>query len=417
MTYIDLKYEPAETDLVCEFRLEPATGISMRKAAEAIAADSTGTWADVVAAGIAHRAAKVFWIGDRCARIAYPLELFELGNMAQILSLISGNIFGMHAVRTLRLEDVRWPEQLMRSFLGPLYGIPGVRKLLHVPERPLCGTIIKPKLGLAEREHAQVAYEAWIGGIDIITDDYSLGSMAFNKFERRIIETLKARDKAERKTGERKMYMPNVTCETHEMHRRAKFVRDHGGECVMINIITAGWAGLHSLRCANQDLRLVLHASRAGHAAFTRNRRHGISALVVADIARLIGVDQLHIGTAVGKMAARFEVIEMYEEIEKGFITGNGHKMAKQWRHVLPVFAVCSGGLHPGLVPALVRALGKDIIIQAGIGVHNHPHGTRAGAAAMRQAIDAVLEHIPLPEYARTHRELKAAIGKWRALR
>ena len=77
------------------------------------------------------------------------------------------------------------------------------------------------------------------------------------------------------------------------------------------------------------------------------------------------------------------------------------------------MFAVCSGGLHPGHVPALVRMLGNDIIVQAGGGVHGHPKGTRVGAIAMRQAIDAVMAGKTLPEYAKTHKELKAVIDKW----
>ncbi|MBU5557482.1 MAG: type III ribulose-bisphosphate carboxylase [Candidatus Aenigmatarchaeota archaeon] len=415
--YIHLNYKPSENDLVCEFRIEPAKGVSMRMASEAVAAESSvGTWTDVKTAGpnIMRKAAKVFYIKPPCVRIAYPSELFEAGNMPCILSSVAGNVFGMKELNNLRLEDIHWPEWLMKSFKGPLYGIPGVRKILNVYDRPLCGTIIKPKLGLGWREHAKVAYEAWCGGIDIVKDDENLTSQSFNKFEERVTETLRLRDKAETETGERKMYMANVSAETNEMIRRAKFVKNAGGEYVMVDILTVGWAGLQTLRDANEELRLVLHAHRAGHAAMTRNKRHGISMLVIADIARLIGVDQLHIGTAVGKMEGpKKEVIELGEEIEKGFLMEKGHRMSEQWRHLKPVFAVCSGGLHPGHVPTLVRMLGNDIIIQAGGGVHGHPKGTRAGATAMRQAINAVMEGKTLSEYAKMHKELKAVIDKW----
>lgn len=415
--YIDLKYKPSETDLVCEFRLEPAKGVSMRTAAEAVASESSvGTWTEVKTAGpdIMRKAAKVFYIKPPCVRIAYPIELFEAGNMPCILSSVAGNIFGMKAVNNLRLEDIHWPEKLMDSFKGPVHGIPGVRHLLKVPERPLCGTIIKPKLGLGWKTHAKVAYEAWVGGLDIVKDDENLTSQTFNKFEERVTETLRLRDKAEAETGERKMYMANVSAETNEMIRRAKFVRNAGGEYAMVDILTVGWSGLQTLRDANEELQLVLHAHRAGHAALTRNRRHGISMMVIADVARLIGVDQLHIGTVVGKMEGpKKEVMMLGEEIEKGFLAEKGHRMSEQWRHIKPVFAVCSGGLHPGLVPPLVKMLGKDIIIQAGGGVHGHPGGTRVGAKALRQAVEAATRGSDLKEYAKTHKELKAAIAKW----
>ncbi len=415
--YIDLKYKPSETDLLCLFRMEPAKGISMKIAAEAVAAESSvGTWTEVKTSGtdIMRMAAKVYEIKGPYVRIAYPLELFELGNMPCILSSVAGNVFGMKAVNNLRLEDIHWPEKLMDSFKGPFYGIPGIRRLLRVPKRPLCGTIVKPKIGLGWKAHAKVAYDAWAGGLDIVKDDENLTSQSFNKFDERVTETLKMRDKAEKETGERKMYMANISAETNEMIRRAKFVRNAGGEYVMVDVLTVGWAALQTLRDINDELQLVIHAHRAGHAALTRNKKHGISMMVLADCCRLIGMDQLHIGTIVGKMeGGKKEVISIGEEIEKGFVTESGHRMREEWRHIKPVFAVCSGGMHPGLVPPLVKMLGNDIILQAGGGVHGHPGGTRVGATAFRQAVDATTKGIDLKEYAKTHKELKAAIDKW----
>ena len=74
---------------------------------------------------------------------------------------------------------------------------------------------------------------------------------------------------------------------------------------------------------------------------------------------------------------------------------------------------VSSGGLHPGHVPFLIRHLGKDIVIQMGGGIHGHPDGTRKGAMAMRQALDATLKDISLEEYAKEHVELARALEKW----
>jgi ribulose 1,5-bisphosphate carboxylase large subunit-like protein len=58
--------------------------------------------------------------------------------------------------------------------------------------------------------------------------------------------------------------------------------------------------------------------------------------------------------------------------------------------------------------------LGKDIIIQAGGGIHGHSKGTVAGAIAMRQANDACLKKIPLKTYSKTHLELKEALKQWK---
>jgi ribulose-bisphosphate carboxylase large chain len=417
MGYVQLNYRPAKDDLVCEFYIEPAKGLTVEKAAENIASESSvGTWTDIATMkpSISGIAAKVFEIGGKWVKVAYPGELFEPGNMPQILSSIAGNIFGMKAVENLRLESIHWPPGLMRSFPGPVHGIGGIRKLLRVPERPLTGTIVKPKVGLNEKEHAMSAYEAWTGGVDIVKDDENLSNMSFNRFEKRISETLKMRERAEKETGERKMYMPNVTAETMEMLRRARFVKDAGNEYMMVDIITAGWAGLQTLSNENRDLKLVMHEHRAGHAAFTRNKRHGISMMVVAEASRLIGVDQIHIGTVIGKMEGREdEVRSIGEEIEHRIIREHGHVLSDDWGRIKPVFAVCSGGLHAGHVPALVKILGKDIIIQAGGGIWGHPNGGAAGARSIRQAVDACMKGVKLKDHAKNNNELRAALEKW----
>jgi ribulose-bisphosphate carboxylase large chain len=138
------------------------------------------------------------------------------------------------------------------------------------------------------------------------------------------------------------------------------------------------------------------------HAAFTRNKKHGISMLALARLCRLVGMDQLHIGTAVGKMeGGKSEVMEIRDAVVEDMF---GAKT---------VFPVSSGGLHPGKVPPLIDFMGADVIIQAGGGVHGHPKGTRVGATAMRQAVDAALEGTTLQQYAKKHPELAGALRKW----
>ncbi|RLI07641.1 ribulose-bisphosphate carboxylase large subunit, partial [Candidatus Bathyarchaeota archaeon] len=317
LDFIDLTYEPSETDVICDFHVEPL-GISLEEAAGGVAAESSiGTWTELttIKPYVERLHATVFQIEGNEVRIAYPVELFEPGNMPNILSSVAGNVFGLGAIKRLRLNDIHLPEALVRSFRGPSYGIEGVRRLLRVEDRPLVGTIIKPKLGLRTRDHARVAYEAWIGGCDIVKDDENLSSQAFNPFEDRVVETLERRDRAEEETGERKAYMVNVTAETGEMIRRAEFVKDHGGRYAMVDIITCGFSALQAVR--EQDLGLVIHAHRAGHAAFTRMERHGISMRVIAKAARMVGVDQLHVGTAVGKMSeGREEVLGNVEALK-----------------------------------------------------------------------------------------------------
>jgi len=362
--------------------------LSVKKAAEHVAYESsTGTWTTIHTEKpyMKRLAAKVFSIRGNCIKIAYPIDLFELDNIPEILSSVAGNIFGMKVLDALRLEDISLPKTVINRYKGPKYGIAGVRKLLKVRKRPLLGTIVKPKLGLKTNDHARVCYDAWIGGCDLVKDDENLSSQKFNPFEKRVLQTLKMRDKAEKETGERKMYMPNVTAETKEMIRRAEFVKNNGGKYMMVDVITCGWSAIQTLR--NMDLNLVLHGHRAMHAAFTRGKDFGISMLTIAKMCRLIGMDQLHIGTVVGKMEGGYEEVhEIEEEIEKGFVKKGDHVLAQKWYSIKPMFPVCSGGLAPKHVPRLVKLLGKNIIIQMGGGIHHY--GTKKGAKMAREAVN-----------------------------
>jgi ribulose-bisphosphate carboxylase large chain len=404
--YVDLDYKPRKDDLICNFFLKSKQ--DLKRTAGGVAAESSiGTWTETstMKSYMEKLAAKVFSIkvaGKNSAniKIAYPNDLFELGNVPDIMSSIAGNVFGMKDVQGLRLNDIIFPKNIARSFKGPKYGIEGVRKITKVKNRPLIGTIVKPKLGLNTKDHAKVAYEAWIGGCDVVKDDENLSSQKFNRFEDRLKETLKLKEKAEKETGEKKMYMINITAETKEMLKRAKLAENYGNEYAMVDIITSGWSALQTLRDAN--FNLILHAHRAGHAAFDKNLEHGINMKVIARLTRLIGLDQLHIGTAVGKM------FETHEEVME-----NKKALTENFYGIKKVMPVSSGGLQPLMIPALYKIFGKDVIMQFGGGIHWHPKGTRYGARGARQALEATIKGISLKEYAKSHRELREVIDKF----
>jgi ribulose-bisphosphate carboxylase large chain len=412
--FIDLRYKPKD-DLICLFRISPARDLSMKKAANTVALESSiGTWTEVPGKKYVKKLkARVFSIKGENVKIAYPKELFESDNVPNILSSIAGNIFGMKAVKAIRLEDVSFPKSILKNFPGPRYGIEGIRKMMGIKNRPLVGTIIKPKLGLTTKDHAESAYESWVGGCDFVKDDENLASQKFNVFEKRLAKTLEMADKAEKETGEKKAYLVNVTAETKEMMKRAQLAEQQGSKYIMVDIITAGWAALQTLREGN--FKMALHAHRAMHAAFDRNPRHGISMMVIADFARLIGVDQIHIGTGIGKLEGKIQdVKEISEEIESENVKATKKRLVQKWGKIKSTLAVSSGGLHPGHVPFLIKHLGKNIVLQAGGGIHGHPSGTRAGAVAMRQAVDAVMKNKTLKEYAKDHTELREALEFWK---
>jgi ribulose-bisphosphate carboxylase large chain len=396
---LDGSYDPEEY-VMCHFHIEAD---DVRRAANIAAGESSvGTWTTIhtMKKRIEALAAKVTHLSGTSMVIAYPIDMFVSNSIPQVLSDVSGNILGMKEVHNLRLNRIDFPDAYVKTFKGPAFGMKGVRKLLGTAAsgRPHVGTIVKPKIGLDPKETAAVAYDAYYGGCDFVKDDENLTDQRFCPFEDRVVHVLEALDRAQEETGEKKAYAANVT--GPKMMEHAQFVKDHGGTCAMIDIIAAGYYALQELRDA--DLGLFLHGHRAMHAAITRNPVHGVSMGVLALLSRMGGVDQLHIGTVVGKMeGSQEEVLDNREQLRRPLA---GMKEP---------FAVCSGGLHPGQVETLVGIIGKDLVIQAGGGIHGHPDGTVAGSTALRQAVDAAVEGIPAATYAETHEELAKALALW----
>ncbi len=418
LDFVQRDYKPSESDVLVLFRVEPAPGFSFEEAAGRVASESSvGTWTtleiDIDWSRIRRLMARAYRLDPPFVTVAYPEELFEEGSIPQFLSSVAGNIFGMKALRALRLVDFRLPPSLRDSFPGPLYG-KRVRELLGVKGRPILATVPKPKVGLIPDETYRVSVEALIGGIDLIKDDENLTSQKFSVFEKRLKAVMKAIDKAEKETGEKKGFLANVTAPYKEMERRIRLVHDYGNPFVMIDIITVGWSGVQAAREVTGELKMAIHAHRAMHATFTRNPRHGITMRAVAKLARLAGVDHIHIGTVVGKLVSpKSEVMAIKRALTARREADGKRKLGQDWGRIKPVLPTSSGGLHAGILPEVIRILGPDILIQVGGGVWGHPDGPRAGAMSVRQSIEATLKGIPLEEYAKTHRELARALEKW----
>lgn len=416
--FVDLKYEPAKDDLVCLFYFEPAAGVSGREAVGRIASESsTGTWTTLFSMPPRMKAlqATAFHIDGNVVKIAYPIELWEEGNAVQLMSGIAGNIFGMKAVRNLRLIDVALPSAYLKHFKGPHFGNDGIRKMMGIKKRPLTGAVPKPKIGFSAKEHADIGYETWLGGFDFVKDDENLTSTAFNKFEDRVRYMTKLRDKAEKETGVKKSAFLNITADVGTMQKRADLLAANGWNYCMIDVVVAGTAATMTMRDYCSDLGLAIHAHRAMHAAFDRNRKHGISMQFLAKMMRLIGVSQIHTGTAVGKLTgSRKESLALANLLrEKKTSAVEGILLEQDWGKIKSAFPVSSGGLHPGLVPDVMDIYGPEMVLLVSGGIHGHPKGTRAGAKATIQAMEAWQEGVSLEEKAKKAKELKEALGKW----
>jgi len=416
--FVDKNYEPAKDDLVCLFYFEPAAGISDKEAAGRIASESsTGTWTTLATLPprMKNLEAKAFDFDGHFVKVAYPLALWEEGNAVQLMSGIAGNIFGMKALKNLRLVDASLPAPYIRGFKGPHFGMGGIRKMMKISGRPLTGAVPKPKIGFSAKEHADVGYETWMGGFDFVKDDENLTSTSFNRFDDRVQYMTKLRDKAEKETGEKKSAFLNITADMETMKKRANLLVEYGWNYAMIDVVVAGTASVMTMRDYCSDLGLAIHAHRAFHSAFDRNKKHGMTMYFLAKLMRLIGVSQIHTGTAVGKLTGtKTESVLLADLLRKQKIQEVPHQCLEQdWGTIKTAFPVSSGGLHPGLVPDVLDIYGTDLVLLVSGGIHGHPKGTRAGAKATMQAIEAWQEGITLDQKAKKAKELKEALAKW----
>ena len=384
-------------ELIAKYHVE--TDLPIQKAAEAIAAEqSTGTWTDVRGQDNPLAARVVSAQGSE-VEIGFPEELFEPGNVPQYLSVVAGNLFGLGALKKVRLQDVIFPQSLTRAHKGPRFGIEDARKILGVYDRPLVGTIVKPKVGLDPAGTAAVAEAAVRGGLDLVKDDETLTDQSFCPLIPRLEAVMSSLDRVEKETGKKAFYAVNVTAGADRILERAEEAVDHGANMVMIDVLTAGFSSLETL---SQNLNVPVHVHRTMHGAFTRDKSHGISMLVIAKLVRMMGGTNLHTGSYMGKMAGETEENDLCRDA-----------LRDEWGGYKRVFPVASGGVYPAKVHGNLDGYGIDCIVQAGGGVHGHPDGTTAGARAMVQATEAWLKHIDLMEYAKDHKELEVALKFW----
>ncbi len=412
MGYWQPDYEPIDTDLIALFRITPQPGVDHEECAAAVAGESstatwTVVWTDRLTAcelyrAKAYRSELVPNTGPGTdneaqyfAYIAYDMDLFEPGSIANMTASIIGNVFGFKAVKALRLEDMRFPVAYLKTFQGPATGIVVERERIDKFGRPLLGATTKPKLGLSGRNYGRVVYEALKGGLDFVKDDENINSQPFMHWRDRFLYCMEAVNKASAATGEVKGHYMNITAATmDEMIERAEFAKSLGSIIVMIDLVI-GYTAIQTMAfwCRNNDM--ILHLHRAGNSTYSRQKNHGMNFRVICKWMRMAGVDHIHAGTVVGKLEGDPLMIkgfyDVLRETHNPQALPNGIFFDQDWASLNKVMPVASGGIHAGQLHQLLHYLGEDVVLQFGGGTIGHPDGIQAGAIANRVAIECMV--------------------------
>nr|BAO02365.1 ribulose-1,5-bisphosphate carboxylase/oxygenase large subunit [Pyropia sp. NRIFS-1] len=406
MGYWDADYVIKDTDVLALFRITPQPGVDPIEASAAIAGESstatwTVVWTDLLTAcdlyrAKAYRVDPVPNVADQYfAYIAYDIDLFEEGSIANLTASIIGNVFGFKAVKALRLEDMRMPVAYLKTFQGPATGLIVERERMDKFGRPFLGATVKPKLGLSGKNYGRVVYEGLKGGLDFLKDDENINSQPFMRWRERYLYSMEGVNKASASAGEIKGHYLNVTAATMEdMYERAEFSKEVGSIICMIDLVI-GYTAIQSMAIWARKHDMILHLHRAGNSTYSRQKNHGMNFRVICKWMRMAGVDHIHAGTVVGKLEGDPLMIKGFYntllESETDINLPQGLFFAQNWASLRKVVPVASGGIHAGQMHQLLDYLGDDVVLQFGGGTIGHPDGIQAGATANRVALESMV--------------------------
>ncbi|RXZ80211.1 2,3-diketo-5-methylthiopentyl-1-phosphate enolase [Paenibacillaceae bacterium] len=384
------------------------------KKAQSIAVGLTvGSWTDLPAASKAameKHLGKVVSVtvyeqdnaapGERYAdlQIAYP----DI-NFSRDLPALLVTVFGKLSMDgRIKLIDLEMSPDFLSAFPGPKFGISGVRSLLGVYDRPLLMSIFKSVVGHDLENLQEQFYQQALGGVDLIKDDEILFENPLTPLEKRVEVCMEAARRAEEQTGQKLLYAVNLTGPTSKLASQAKKAVAAGANALLFNVLAYGFDTLHEL-AADPEISVPIAAHPAMAGALYPSPHYGIAApLLLGKLMRVAGAD-----------------LSLFPSPYGSVVMPKEENLAVQAALIDPAlsvkasFPVPSAGIHPGMVPLIMRDFGQDVVVNAGGGIHGHKLGTAAGGQAFRQAMAAVANGQSLQAAAERHEELRAAIEAW----
>jgi ribulose-bisphosphate carboxylase large chain len=306
------------------------------------------------------------------AEISYAVETsgYELN---QLLNVVIGNSSIKPGIRVERLDLCT---SLLNSFRGPRFGRQGLRDYLNVYDRPLLSTALKP-MGLCADDIAGLAYQFALGGIDIIKDDHGLTDQPYCPFRERVERTVEAVEKANAQTGQRAVYMPNVTGPMDRLLENAHTARELGAGALLVS---PGLTGFDAMRVLADDdaLALPIMSHPAFLGSYVTSPSNGISHYALfGQIMRLAGADAAVYPNFGGRFS--FSRDECQEIIDGSMVEMGSLK---------PLFPAPGGGMSLDSIDEMAAVYGQEVIYLIGGNLHRHGDDLVATARKFRQMVE-----------------------------
>lgn len=406
--------EDAELVLATYLTSIPEGAHTLASAKKLAVGQTTGTWVDVP--GVTERmkrehegrvirvievpsvdVANPDGVSGKHALMTIGIPTANIGNdIPTLLTTVLGNDASTSVLA--KLVELELPESFHNEAGGPAHGLEGIRALTRVSDRPLLLSMIKPCIGMTIGDSAVVFRETALGGADIIKDDEVLTHTTGSTPVERVRAFRKEAEKVKEETGRTVPYAVNITGRPDRMLEDARICMEEGASAFMINYAATGYGAVQMIRDA-VDVPVLGHF--AGSGPFIESPHSGmVGAIATGQLPRLAGADMAMILTPWGGYPLSEHTYLQTVSALRTPVAG--------LKRTLPLIG---GGVHPGMVEKYLGDLGYDIAVSPGGGVHGHPQGSRAGATAMRQAIDAVVSGRPVTDAAEEHAELGSALA------
>lgn len=341
------------------------------------------------------------WLGEKLfschVKIAFPTH--NIGaRIPNLLTAFCGEgVFHAPNICAIRLEDLTFPDEFLADFEGPQFGVGGLRQILDVHDRPIFMGVIKPNIGLPPKPFGELAYHAWLGGLDIAMDDELIADSSWSTLDDRCRILGQLRQKAERDTGRTKIFQANITDEVEKLISNHDLAVRLGANALMLNSMTVGLSACRMLR-KHAQVPLVSHFDLYG--AMTQIPFQGIREQVFIKLQRMSGFD-----------AILFAGFDSRMKSTRENVLANVDACLSPIGNLKPSLPIPAGSQWAGSIAPLFKALGTiDFAVVPGRGVFEHPLGPRGGALSLHQGWESIVEGISLEIFAQGHEELRLAI-------
>jgi 2,3-diketo-5-methylthiopentyl-1-phosphate enolase len=378
-----------------DYRFPPGT--DAKKQAQIIAIGQTvGSWDDrwtIRESAFRDRLGQVIHVEANTATIAFPEQNVE-GDIASLLTMI----FGKYSMAgAAKITAVRLPEDYG---VRPKFGISGIREKLGVIDRPLVMAIFKPALGLSAADHGQILSEVAPAGLDVIKDDEIMADLASAPTFERLKACREVIDRTREQTGKELLYAINLTGRGNQLIDKARRLVAAGANALLFNALTYGFSALEAL-ALDLEINVPIFAHPALAGALCGAPDHGLDySVVLGTLMARSGADAVLYPAHYGSLP--------FEKSQEMLI-----RSALVDRNVFPV---PSAGIHPGVVPKALADYGDRVILNAGTGIMDHPHGATAGVKAFFEALDKAQVGVSFRTEEIEAGPLRSALDKWGAL-